>query len=305
MTKCPFPYCSFSQNRIVYDFDNWKIVECKKCKLMFLNPFPTLEELKRIYNAEYYFNKQFYDVKNNNLYGYTDYVTERFIKQLHYRNIIREIKRLLPKGNERKLKLLEIGCGLGFFLDVASDYDFQVLGTEFNEYAIEFIKKNYGFEVKKGELKREMFAKNTFNVVAMFDVIEHLRNAFTTIEIIHDILTPQGMLILTTMDSKSLVSRLLGKRLEDFRRTREHLLFFSRETITKILKQYGFEVIKIKSNPYTFELGILLERLTIYNNFIFRTMKQLFDFLKMSKINIHTNFGTKMVVYALKSGITG
>jgi 2-polyprenyl-3-methyl-5-hydroxy-6-metoxy-1,4-benzoquinol methylase len=159
--------------------------------------------------------------------------------------------------------------------------------------------------VKKGELKREMFARNTFDVVAMFDVIEHLRNAFTTIEIIHDILTPQGMLILTTMDSKSLVSRLLGKRLEDFRRTREHLLFFSRETITKILKQYGFEVIKIKSNPYTFELGILLERLTIYNNFIFRTMKQLFDFLKMSKINIHTNFGTKMVVYALKSGITG
>lgn len=301
MVKCPYPKCFSERNKVVYDFGKWKIVECDECCLMYLTPFPTLEELKNIYNEEYYFNQKFYDVQNYNLYGYTDYVTERFVKQRHYVDIVKEIKRLLPKGNDGDARLLEIGCGLGFFLDVATDYNFKVTGIEFNEYALEVMNKKYAFEVKSGELKKGMFAKNSFDVVAMFDVIEHLRNAFQTLEVAHDILAPGGILVLTTMDSKSLVSRLLGKRLEDFRRTREHLLFFSRETISAILAHYGFEIVRIQSNPHTFELGIFLERLTIYNRFIFRTLKRLFDFLKLSRINIHINFRTKMIVYARKS----
>jgi hypothetical protein len=102
------------------------------------------------------------------------------------------------------------------------------------------------------------------------------------------------------MDAKSLVSRLLGKRLEDYRRFREHLLFFSRRTITNVLTQYGFEVLKIKSNPHTFQLGMLLERLTIYNRFIFGNVKRLFDLLKLNGVNISINFGTKMIVHARK-----
>jgi 2-polyprenyl-3-methyl-5-hydroxy-6-metoxy-1,4-benzoquinol methylase len=301
MMRCPDPYCSSTQSKVVYDFGKWKIVECKNCKLMYLTPFPTLEELKQIYNEEYYLNKNFYDFQENNLYGYTDYITERFTKQLHYRDIVGEIKRFLPKDKEKRTRLLEVGCGLGFFLDVASDCSFDVTGIEFNEYAIEFIKKKYAFDVRSGELEKGMFGNNTFDVVAMFDVIEHLRNAFSTIEVIHDILSPEGILVLTTMDSRSLVSRLLGKRLEDFRRTKEHLFFFSRETITNILAKYGFEIIKIQSNPHTFEMGILLERSTIYSRPIFRAIKRLFDLLKLSKINIHVNLGTKMIVYARKS----
>ena len=300
MTKCPYPHCLSEENKVVYDFGKWKITECKDCHLMYLTPFPTVEELSKIYNEEYYLNKNFYDVQENNLYGYTDYITERFTKQLHYRDIVAEIKRFLPKDKEMRTRLLEVGCGLGFFLDVASDYSFDVTGIEFNEHAIEFIKKKYAFEVRSGELVKGMFEDTTFDVVAMFDVIEHLRNAFTTLEIIHDILSPEGIFVLTTMDSRSLVSRLLGKRLEDFRRTREHLLFFSRETITNILANYGLKVIKIKSNPHTFEIGILLERLSIYNRFIFKTIKHLCDLLKLSKITIHINLGTKMIVYARK-----
>lgn len=301
MGPCPDHHCSSDRSVVVYDFGKWKIVECKACKLMYLTPFPTLDELGKIYNEEYYLNKEFYDVQSFNLYGYTDYVAERFNKQLQYRDIVKEINKFIPGEKPKRLRLLEIGCGLRFFLDVACDYDFEVIGIEFNEYAIRSIKRKYAFDVRCGELKKGMFQESSFTVVAMFDVIEHLRNAFETLEIIHTILSPDGILVLTTMDSKSIVSRLLGKRLEDFRRIREHLLFFSRRTITHALNRYGFEVLKIQSNPHTFQLGMLLERLTIYNRFVFGNLKRLFDILKLSKINISINFGTKMIVYARKA----
>jgi SAM-dependent methyltransferase len=301
MSQYPCPYCRATKNRVVYDFGVWKIVECQDCELMYLTPFPTLDELKEIYNEEYYFNKKFYDTRDYNLYGYTDYVTERFIKQAHYRDIVKEIRNCLPGERREVPRLLEIGCGLGYFLDVASDYDFDVVGVEFNEYALESIKKKYAFDVRGGEIKKGMFEEKTFDVVAMFDVIEHLRNAFPTLQIISDVLCPGGVLVLTTMDSRSLVSKVLGKRLEDFRRTREHLLFFCRRTIRNVLERHGFEIIKIESNPHTFEVGILLERLSIYNRPIFATMKRLADLLRLSKLTIHVNLGTKMIVYARKS----
>jgi 2-polyprenyl-3-methyl-5-hydroxy-6-metoxy-1,4-benzoquinol methylase len=267
---------------------------------MYLTPFPSIQELRDIYNDEYYLNQKFYDVQNGNLYGYTDYVAERFNKQLQYRDIVKEIKKLIPGGKGKEPRLLEIGCGLGFFLDVACDYDFAVTGIEFNEYAARSMRKKYAFEVRCGELQKGMFPDNSFDVVAMFDVIEHLRNAFEILETIHTILSPGGILVLTTMDAKSLVSRLLGKRLEDYRRFREHLLFFSRRTITNVLTQHGFEVLQIKSNPHTFQVGMLLERLTIYNRFIFGTVKRLFNLMQLNSVNVSINFGTKMIVHARK-----
>ena len=292
------------QSNVVYDFQESKIIKCLGCDLMYLTPFPTYDDLKEVYNEEYYLNQKFYDLKGNNIYGYTDYIAERFTKQLHYKDVVKKIQGMLPVATSRRHSLLEIGCGLGYFLDVASDFDFDVAGIEFNKYAVEYIRNKFAFDVKSGELTKNMFEKNSFDVVALFDVIEHLSEAFPTLETIHEVLAPGGVLVLTTMDSGSFMSRVLGKRLEDFRRTREHLLFFTRKTITTVLQKYGFEIIEIRYNPHTFALGMLLQRLTIYNRTIFSSVKYLFDLCKLSNVNIHVNFGTKMIVYARKPHIS-
>ena len=87
----------------------------------------------------------------------------------------------------------------------------------------------------------------------MFDVIEHLHNPFGDVQKMYDRLNPGGGIAIATMDSESLMSRLLGTRLEDFRRIREHLYFFSRESLTKVLERAGFQVYAIKSHGHTFE----------------------------------------------------
>ena len=103
------------------------------------------------------------------------------------------------------------------------------------------------------------------------------------------------------MDSRSIVSRILGKRLEDFRRTSEHIYFFSKENISKILTKNGFEVLAIHSQGHSFEIDVLVQRIgnmAPYIGVILRCLLSMAPFLR--GLDIYVNPGTKMVVYARK-----
>lgn len=132
----------------------------------------------------------------------------------------------------------------------------------------------------------------------MFDVIEHLRDPFGALDRIRKALAPRGVLVISTPDAESFVSRLIGKRLEDFRRTREHLFFFGRRTLAQILAEHGFEVIRIRSIGHTFELGFLLDRLALYNRPLFGGLRRIVTSLGLAQTSIYLNPLTKMIAFA-------
>ncbi len=206
---------------------------------------------------------------------------------------------LLPQL-DRQPKILEVGCGLGYFLDQAFEEGFDATGVEFNKYAVDRLRRKYAFPIISGGLENIEPEPACFDAVAMFDVIEHLRTPFDALDRIHDLLSPGGVLVLSTMDSDSFVSRLLGKRLEDFRRTREHLFFFSRKTISQILTEQGFEVISIRSIGHRFELGFLIDRFTLINRSIFGSLRFILTKISLSSLPISINPFTKMIVFARK-----
>jgi SAM-dependent methyltransferase len=280
---------------------------------MRLFPMPDQTACKRIYEDLSYFNNpEFYDIDNGNLYGYVDYIAERIHKQRDYQPIAEFLRdrhggAQLPDSHEVGTKdentrpsLLDVGCGLGYLLDVARDVGFDVSGIEFNPQAVRAMREEFTFPVHGGGLDSFPERESAFDVVTMFDVIEHLHDPFASIQKIHRLLRPGGGLAISTMDSESSTSRLLGRRLEDFRRTREHLFFFSRETLTKVLELYGFRVYKISSYGHTFEFEFLLDRLAIYNRPIFRSIKWLANRFGLGKRRISIDFRTKMIVYAQK-----
>jgi hypothetical protein len=109
------------------------------------------------------------------------------------------------------------------------------------------------------------------------------------------------VLVISTMDCESLPTRLLGKRLEDFRRTREHLCFFSRKTITAMLKAHGFEVCHIESYGHTFELAFLLSRLAgFFAHSVFMALRRAVVWLGLGRWRITLDPHLKMLVYARK-----
>jgi len=298
------PFCGERGPSIRYDYDVATIVRCSECSLMWLHPMPNLDDLHEIYTEEYYANNQFLEGDNNYIYGYSDYIAERINKQWGYKRFTQEVKQKLPEelfsGKGNHASWLDIGCGLGYLLDMAFDAGFAVQGIEFNSAAVQYIRSKYTFDVAIGTIE-DLPQEDRFHVISMFDLIEHLTNPFSDLKKLRTVIHDNGYLLIQTMDSESWTSRLIGKRLEDFRRIREHLYFFSRTSLTRILEEAGWEVTEIRSVGHTFQIGFLMDRIAMISSVMDLLMKGLRKIIYpryLLDAHIHVNPRTKMMIVA-------
>jgi SAM-dependent methyltransferase len=266
---------------------------------MWLSPQPTREDLFKVYDDHYFQNENFLCGKTEYIYGYCDYAAERFNKQSTYMPIAQHIKEVLDHSSDRRSRLLDVGCGLGYFLDVAHDEGFEVNGLEFNSTALDRLKAKYVFPVWCDDF--EDFSSDPYDVITMFDVIEHFRDPIAAVRKANQLLLDNGILTLTTMDCGSLVSRMLGTRLEDFRRVREHLFFFTRGSIRYLLEKHGFSLLSIAFYGHTFRLDLLASRLRISFPFLGAVFETVIQSLKIGHFQFHLNPMTKMIVFAQKT----
>jgi SAM-dependent methyltransferase len=262
---------------------------------MWLYPRPKIDDLHSVYDESYFQNENFFE-GNTHLYGYYDYFEERFMKQSAYQSLLRNIKKYLGLFEQGKSRFLDIGCGLGYLLDVAHDEGFQVSGVEFNHVAANRLRSKYVFPVYSGDVLD--FKDEPYDVITLMDVIEHFLDPMQSLAHIKSLVKPGGLLILTTMDCDGVVSKLLGTRIEDFRRVREHVFFFTRRSIRDMLQKEGFDVIQIKSHGHHFRLGFLAHRLKLVSPFFGGLMGMCVKGLRIEQMTVYVNPLTKMIVYA-------
>ena len=275
---------------------------------MWLDPQPSAAELHEVYGADYYRNERFFDAGGNTIYGYHDYLSERFVKQQDLERVVGRIAALLNGsggGDEgrgaavRKQRFLDVGCGLGYLLDVAHDRGFAVEGIDYNRSAVDWIERKYTFSAACGDFMA--YEGEPCDAVTMLDVIEHLPQPFDALAKAASLTRPGGIFVVSTMDSDSFVSRLLGRRLEDFRRTREHLYFFNRRTMRAGLERAGFEVLRIDSYGLTIRLDALVKRARLAVPGIGAVLERLVRWTGLSRQQIHFDPRTKMIVYARRT----
>ncbi|MDE2762874.1 MAG: class I SAM-dependent methyltransferase [Gemmatimonadota bacterium] len=289
--------CDFCGGRSVstrYDFGRHRILRCRGCTFMWLDPQPSEAELHEVYGSDYYRNRRFFD-GDETIYGYFDCFSEHPAKEFDNRRILDRITRLhIPPGsNERRF--LDVGCGLGHLMNAASQRGYRVQGIDYNLAATEWIADTYGFPAFCGDFME--YQGEASDAVAMLDVIEHLPRPLAALEKARSLTRPGGVFVLSTMDSDSLVSRLVGKRLEDFRRTREHLYFFNRATIRKALRRAGFEVLRIDSHGLTIRMDFLAQRVRLAYPRAGAALERLVRWLRLSNRKLHFDPHTKMIVY--------
>ena len=140
----------------------------------------------------------------------------------------------------RKLgTLLEFGIGAGFFLKAAERDGWRVLGLDVMEAGVEFARTQLGLDVRLTPIEDAEIPDGTFDVVAMFEVIEHLSDPKGVVRRALTLLRPGGCLAISTPNVASLTHRALGSQwavLNPF----EHLQFFSERTLGDMLSQVGF-----------------------------------------------------------------
>jgi len=287
--------CGADDTVHVAEIDGFHIVKCRQCGLVYVNPRYRQQQLQEIYTEEYYDH----DGINNGLefFGYSNYVDDEENIKTTFAKRLNTIERYATKG-----RLLDVGCATGFFLDLARSNGWEVIGSEVSEFSARYARQTLGLDVRLGTLKQLSFEDQAFDVVTMWDVIEHVPDPLGELREVWRILRDGGVLSIITPDVGSLVARLLGSRWEEFRRVREHVYFFSRRTMCETLRRAGFRVLKTEYADKVFYLGPAMHRLKYYmlDGVLTQAATAGVYKLGLDKMRLNINPFTKMAVYACK-----
>ena len=137
-------------------------------------------------------------------------------------------------------KLLDIGCATGIFLKSMQNIGWVTAGVETNAHAAEIARAEHGLDVRHGELRNNMFPPDYFDVVTMWDVLEHVSEPRITLGLIAESLVPGGWLLLRIPNPQGLEKRIFGNNWSGWDVPR-HLTLFSEATLNTVLIETGFE----------------------------------------------------------------
>ncbi len=206
--------------------DALQIVRCRGCGLVFVNPQPMEAALREYYSAQ--------DLMDQD--GWSSYFRHRPEQiQALWQGRFEDVRR---RQNGPGVRLLDVGSGYGDFLYQARQAGWQVRGFEFSPAVAEICRKKYGMAVEVGEIFDLRVPDNSFDVVAMWHVLEHLRDPLAVLERCHELLAPGGLLAIEVPNLNFLVRKSYRYPLS----LTLHLYHFSPATLSAVVRKAGFEV---------------------------------------------------------------
>jgi SAM-dependent methyltransferase len=198
------------------------------------------------------------------------------------------VRRFRPSG-----KLLEVGCGRGYFLEIARDY-FTAFGVEPNpELAV---VAGEIAPVHQGTIDDMPWGH--YDIAVSFHVIEHVDSPKRFLQSISDQLRAGGLLVLETPDIDSIPYRFLKGHWRQF--IPEHYYFFDEDTMKKLLNATGFKVLKIGRIGKFANTTLILNRLSRYFS-PFRYLESLSRGLGLSSFFFEIDPMDIMIAVAVKN----
>jgi len=169
---------------------------------------------------------------------YHDYIAEKRITQRSFGLRMKKLEQFLRSDRHRKL--VEIGSAYGFFLDFVKERFPSAIGVDVAVDAVAYAQ-DQGLDVRLGDFP-DMPFDSSFDVVCMWDTIEHLPHPEQHLARAAELTEPGALLTITTGDLGSVMARFRGRRWRLIHPP-THLHYFSEDTLTKILARHGFRVV--------------------------------------------------------------
>lgn len=225
--------CGRKKYHRLYAIKGYSINKCNRCGLISTHPIPSQKNLD-----VYYKNFSFAD-------GFSFEGNLRIDAKRSLRN--------LDTLGFQNGELLDIGCGAGFFMDEARNKGWSTTGIDTAKKPIEYARQKLKLNVIQKDFNKYQ-TKRQFDVVSLQQVIEHLSAPHSLLKKIRTLLKPNGIICISTPNINSWLHKVLGERFNYFIPP-EHLVYYSPETLKKILEKNGFEIIRITTYGYPMDLG--------------------------------------------------
>lgn len=288
--------CGSDKYKLIGEKNSYNLVECE-CNFVYINPQPTTETTNKIYNEKYFSGG--YD------FGYQgiDYLSKENEKWFKY--IPSQAMKRIEKRKKNKGKLLDVGCAVGYLLEVAKENGWDISGVELSEFARKSAERKLNIEIFP-TLEESSYSKEYFDAITAFEIIEHLQDPNAFLKKLFYLLKPKGILGIST---PNLANGKTFKSLLDWNclTPPEHLLFFDKETLTKILENNNFEVLDVFYGPMNplnkASEGNLKKVKNIYHKFkpVLKPIKRIIYDLPMEWYGHHSGLGEDMIIIARKN----
>ena len=207
-------------------------VRCSQCGVIRMEPLPDEQALALLYPA--------------------DYTCHRIGRE----RIARRVQSWLRRKDVQRLAryisgartALEIGCGVGEFLDTLSRSGWSVVGLEPNPSAVESGRKTFGLDIRHGTLRPGLFEPAQFECVLLRQVLEHVPRPSELLTEIRRILRPGGLLFVSTPNHDSL-DRFLFRGCWHGYEVPRHIFIYSTMNLSTLLRRHEFEILTVRHNP--------------------------------------------------------
>ena len=228
--------CNTSNFRIIHRKDQWQYHQCMNCGLVSLYPRPMAQELMENY-------EDYLPVHHEEIDKW-----EKMMKPL----VNKSADLIESRINTGRGRLLDVGCAYGFFLHEMQSRGWLVEGVEISGTGRQYVQNTWGINVYPDPLENLGIPENSFDVITLFYLIEHVNDPLVLLEKVNRILKPGGLILLRWPHSTPIV-RILGplsKKL-DLYHTPYHLYDFSPKTMKKLLTLSEFKDIETMTGGYT------------------------------------------------------
>jgi SAM-dependent methyltransferase len=227
--------CNNYNFRIIYQKDHWHYLRCLNCDLVSLYPRPSQQDLMRSY-------RDYLPIQPKEIDAWEIMMKPVTVKSANL------IESRVRTGSR---KLLDIGCGYGFLLKEMKSRGWMVEGIDISQTGRQYAHDRWDIPVHSKPLEYLNIPENSFEVITLFYVIEHVHDPLSVLMEVKRIIKPGGHIFLRWPHSTPIV-RMLGPlaRKLDLYHTPYHLYDFSPKTMERMLKSCGFREIEtmIKGN---------------------------------------------------------
>lgn len=230
-------FCKHPDPRVLIKGKKFNIVKCKNCKLIYADTSLSPKDINALY-----------DIDNSELK-----IRESPIEKDDCIRRLKIIRKFFPKSLKNKqIRILDFGTGLSNFIYLAKKQGYDVYGQDIDQKIMQFHKRK---KMKMADINK--IKDNYFDVITLFHVFEHIDEPLELLELLKKKLKKNGIIYIDVPNGESLEIKLFGEGSPYVSTSdKSHLYYYSLKTLSRILKDSGFKIVR-KKHKGVFAIGLI------------------------------------------------